>query len=74
MAAFAPSMTEATVIDWWDNWNEFQEIRKFTTACRQYWPGAAITLRPNSDFAPSGASAPSAPETAPESNDHERIR
>jgi hypothetical protein len=29
---------------------EFRAIQKFTAACRQQWPGAVITLRPNSEF------------------------
>lgn len=29
---------------------ELREIQKFTAAVRKLWPGAVITLRPNSDF------------------------
>jgi hypothetical protein len=29
---------------------EFREIQKFTAACRKQWPGAKITLRPDSSF------------------------
>jgi hypothetical protein len=29
---------------------ELREIRKFVAACRAQWPGAKITLRPNSEF------------------------
>jgi hypothetical protein len=29
---------------------EFREIQKFTAAVRKHWPGAKITLRPNSEF------------------------
>jgi hypothetical protein len=29
---------------------EFRDIQKFVAACRKEWPGAKITLRPNSEF------------------------
>jgi hypothetical protein len=29
---------------------EFRDIQKFVAACRKAWPGAKITLRPNSEF------------------------
>jgi hypothetical protein len=29
---------------------EFRAIQKFTANCRKLWPGAKITLRPNSEF------------------------
>jgi hypothetical protein len=29
---------------------ELREIQKFAAACRKQWPGAKITLRPNSEF------------------------
>jgi hypothetical protein len=42
---------------------EFHQIKKFVAACRRQWPGAKIVLRPNEDGAPSGATAPSNPES-----------
>jgi hypothetical protein len=29
---------------------EFRDIQKFVAACRKVWPGAKITVRPNSEF------------------------
>jgi hypothetical protein len=37
---------------------EFREIQRFTAACRKQWPGAKITLRPNSSFAPQRENPP----------------
>jgi hypothetical protein len=38
---------------------EFREIQKFTAAVRKLWPGAVITLRPNSEFTCEREDAPS---------------
>jgi hypothetical protein len=40
---------------------EFRTIQKFTAACRQHWPGAAIMLRPNSEFAHPRETTPEEP-------------
>jgi hypothetical protein len=51
---------------------EFRDIQKFAAAVRKIWPGAMITLRPNSEFVRNHDAEPTG-DAVGEPDAHERI-